>query len=332
MLWLVASIGGLIGLVGFGAIYQALATKRDRHRLLPPGKLIDVNGSRLHYQVMGEGNPTVVVDSGQGATHLDWQLVQPEVAKFTQIVTYDRAGYGWSDLSAEPRTAERIINDLRQLLQTAGIAPPYILVGMSLSGLFVRLFAYQYPKEVAGMILVDVAHERMYERIPLAMVKLNEQLDWLAIHVFPVAARIGLFRWLVTFDRLPLAAGLFKKLPPAMQPSAKAVYAQTHFWKAFGQESAAFQVSLKQVEQARRTKSFPEIPLVVISSGKPDFGGTRELLQTMQELHADLANESSQGTQIVTDKSGHAIQLDEPELVVDVIRQVVEKVRCGSPA
>jgi hypothetical protein len=90
MLWLVASIGGLIGLVGFGAIYQVLATKRDRHRFLPPGKLLDVNGGRLHYQVMGEGNPTVIVDSGQGATHLDWQLVQPEVAKFTQIVTYDR--------------------------------------------------------------------------------------------------------------------------------------------------------------------------------------------------------------------------------------------------
>jgi pimeloyl-ACP methyl ester carboxylesterase len=332
MLWLVALLGISIAVVGFGAIYQAFATNRDRRRFLPPGKVIEVNGNRLHYHVMGEGHPAVIVDSGQGATHLDWQLVQPEVAKFTRIVTYDRAGYGWSDLSAEPRTAERIINDLRQLLQTAGIAPPYILVGMSLSGLFVRLFAYQYPKEVAGMILVDVAHERMYERIPLAMVKLNEQLDWLAIHVFPFAAQIGLFRWLVTFDRLPLAAGLFKKLPPAMQPSAKTVYAQTQFWRAFGQESAAFQVSLKQVEQARRTKSFPEIPLVVISSGKPDFGGTRELLQTMQELHADLANESSQGTQIVADKSGHAIQLDEPELVVDVIRQVVEKVRCGSPA
>jgi pimeloyl-ACP methyl ester carboxylesterase len=330
MLWLVAIVGVLIGLVGSGAIYQAFATSRDRRQFPLPGKSIDVNGNSLHYLVMGEGKPTVVVNSGQGATHLDWQLVQPEVAKFTQIVSYDRAGYGWSDLSAEPRTAERVVNELRQLLQNAEIAPPYVLVGMSLSGLFVRLFAYLHPEEVAGIILVDVTHERIYEQIPLSIVKLNQRLDWLAIHILPLAARLGLFRLLVTCDRLPLAAGLFKKLPPAMQSSAKAVYAQTNFWRAFGQESAAFQVSLKQVEQARRTKSFPEIPLVVLSAGKPDFGATEELLQTMQNLHTDLASESSQGIHIIADRSGHLIQLDEPELVIDAIRQIVEKVRCNN--
>lgn len=327
MLWLVGIVGILIGSIGLGAIYQIIGTNCDRCRFSPPGKSIDINGNSLHYQVMGKGNPTVVVDSGQGGTHLDWQLVQPEVAKFTQIVTYDRPGYGWSDLSTEPRTAQQVVDELRQLLHKTGIKPPYILVGMSLSGLFVRLFACQYPGEVAGMILVDVAHERMYERIPQEIVKLNQQVDWLAIHVLPIAARIGLFRWLVKFDLLPLAGGLFKKLPNAMKASAKAVYSQTKFWQAFGQESAAFQVSLKQIEQARSTKSFPDIPLVVLSSGKPDFGGTRELLQTMQELHSDLAKQSSQGIQIVAQNSGHAIQLDEPELVIDAIREVVEKVR-----
>ena len=102
----------------------------------------------------------MVIDSGQGGTHLDWQLVQPEIAKLTQTVTYDRAGYGWSDLSLgqEARTAQQCLDELRQLLQKTEIPPPYILVGMSLSGLFVRLFAYQYPKEVAGMVLVDVTH------------------------------------------------------------------------------------------------------------------------------------------------------------------------------
>lgn len=332
MLWLVTSIDLLIGLIGFGAIYQTLATNYELHKFPPPGKLIEVNGNTLHYQVMGEGNPTVVVDSGQGATHLDWQFVQPEVAKFTQILTYDRAGYGWSDLSTKPRTAQQVVDELRELLQKAGIAPPYILVGMSLSGLFVRLFAYQYPQEVVGMILVDVAHERMYERIPPAIVKLNQRADWLAINVLPVAARIGLFRLVVMFDKLPLANDLFKKLPQSMQQSAKAVYAQTKFWQAFGQESAAFQASIKQVEQARSTKLFPEIPLIVLSSGKPDFGATQELIQVMQQLHADLANESSQGIQIIADNSGHAIQLDEPELVVDAIRQVVKKVRYSTIA
>lgn len=183
-----------------------------------------------------------------------------------------------------------------------------------------------------GRELVDVAHERMYERIPTAMVKLNERFDWLAIHVLPIIARIGLFRLLVILDRLPLASGLFKKLPTAMKASAQSIYAQTQFWQTLGQESAAFPVSIQQVEQARSTKPFPEIPLMVQSSGKPDFGGTQELLQTMQELHAELANESPQGVQVVAHRSGYVIQLDDPKLVIDAIRQVVEKVRCSSTA
>jgi pimeloyl-ACP methyl ester carboxylesterase len=117
MIWLVVPFGLAIGAVGFGVIYQALATSRDRRRFLLPGKVFQINGKKWHYQIMGEGRPTVIVDSGTGGTHLDWQLVQPEVAKFTKILTYDRAGYGWSDASSEPRTAEQVVGELRQLLR-----------------------------------------------------------------------------------------------------------------------------------------------------------------------------------------------------------------------
>lgn len=163
MVWFVSLLKVLIGIVGFGAIYQVFSTRRDRRRYLPPGKLVEINGKTWHYQVMGKGYPTVIVDSGTGGTHLDWQLVQPKIAKFTRILTYDRAGYGWSDASLEPRTAEQVVSELRQLLREVEIEPPYVFVGMSLGGLFSRLFAYNYPEEVAGMVLVDVAHERMYE-------------------------------------------------------------------------------------------------------------------------------------------------------------------------
>ena len=160
------------------------------------------------------------------------------------------------------------------------------------------------------------------------MVKFNQRADWFAINILPIAARIGLFRLLVILDKLPIATDIYKKLPQAMQSSAKSIYAQTKFWQAFGQESAAFDVTLEQVKQARNTKSFPDIPLIVLSSSKKDFGATEDLLQAIHELHADLAEESPQGIQIIANDSGHAIQLDEPELVVDAIRQTIEKVRC----
>jgi pimeloyl-ACP methyl ester carboxylesterase len=328
MLWLVVPIGMLIGVFGVGAIYQALAASRDQQRFLPPGELIEINGKNWHYQITGEGRPTVILDSGAGGTHVDWQFVQPEVAKFTRVLSYDRAGYGWSDASSEPRTAEQIAKELRQLLKEAEVEPPYILVGMSLSGLFSRLFAYHYPEEVAGMVLVDVAHEKMYEDTSTEWVELNKRLETLLIHVVPMIGRIGLLRLLVTFDALPMAAGLFQKFPTAMQPLAKAIYSQTQFGKTFAQESAMVSISMSQVEQARKTKPFPEIPLIVLSAGKPDFDITQEVLEKLQELHADLASESPQGFHIIAHRSGHAIQLDAPEFVIDAIHQVVEKVRC----
>ena len=136
MLWLIIIIT-LIALVSVGAAFQKISTLREYQQFTAPGKLIDINGYHLHYQVMGEGSPTVVVESGQGATSLDWQLVQPKVAKFTKILTYDRAGYGWSDLSTKPRTSAQIVDELRQLLKQASIDPPYIFVGMSFGGLSV---------------------------------------------------------------------------------------------------------------------------------------------------------------------------------------------------
>uniref|UniRef100_B8HT45 Alpha/beta hydrolase fold protein n=1 Tax=Cyanothece sp. (strain PCC 7425 / ATCC 29141) TaxID=395961 RepID=B8HT45_CYAP4 len=332
MLKLVALLGILISIIGFGSIYQGWATKRDRRRVLPTGKMIEVNGYGLHHLVMGEGQPAVILESGQAATHLDWQLVQPEVAKFTQVVSYDRAGYGWSHISADPRTGQQVIEDLRQLLQSAGIQPPYVLVGMSLSGIFVRLFAYQYPEEVSGMVLVSVSHERMDEEMPPAMVKLNQQFEWLTIHIFPVAARIGLLRLLVKFNQLPFLQTLIDKLPLALRVSAKAIYSRTQFWQAVAQESAAFSGSVEQIKQARRTKSFPNIPLIALSSGKTDLGASMELIETMQVLDADLATESPQGIQVIAEQSGHGIHLDEPALVIDAIRQVVEQARCRSTA
>jgi pimeloyl-ACP methyl ester carboxylesterase len=330
MLWLVTLLGILIAILGVGAIYQALATSRDRKRFLLPGKVVQINDRSWHYQIMGEGHPTVIVESGAGGTHLDWQLVQPEVAKFTRILTYDRAGYGWSDSSLEPRTAEQVVGELRQLLREVELQPPYVLVGMSLGGLSTRLFAYHYPEEVAGMVLVDVAHERMYEDAPVEWVELNKRLEGLLIHIVPMMGRIGLLRLLVTFDALPMAAGLFQKFPPSLRSLAKALYSQTQFGETFAQESAAVSVSMNQIEQTRQTKLFPDIPLIVLSAGKPDFDITQEVVEKLQALHADLAKNSLQGVHIVAHESGHAIQLDKPEVVIDAIRKVVEEVRCNS--
>ena len=121
----------------------------------PPGKLVQVGDQRFHVHRTGQGSPTVVVDAGAGDWSLGWMLVQARVAEFTRICTYDRAGLGWSDPGAKPRDSRRMAGKLYRLLTSAEIPAPYLLVGHSLGGQNVRMYASQYPEQVAALVLVD---------------------------------------------------------------------------------------------------------------------------------------------------------------------------------
>ena len=142
-----------------GATYEALSASGDARTYPPPGRLVDVGGYRLHIHCLGTGSPTVVLDAGLSGMSHDWNLVQAEIAQTTRVCAYDRAGMGWSDAGPLPRTPEQIARELHTLLTNAGIASPYMLVGHSLGGKNVRMFALQHPEQVAGMVLVDARSE-----------------------------------------------------------------------------------------------------------------------------------------------------------------------------
>ena len=124
----------------------------------PPGSLIDVGGPKLHIACAGEGTPTVILEAALGASSVSWSLVQPEVARLTRVCSYDRAGFGWSGAGPLPRTGRRIASERHVLLERAGVAPLYLLVGHSFGGIVMRVFARDYRSEVAGIVFVDTAH------------------------------------------------------------------------------------------------------------------------------------------------------------------------------
>jgi pimeloyl-ACP methyl ester carboxylesterase len=136
----------LIGLLlMIGAAYQWISTKLDAKRYPAPGQLVDIGGYKLHLYNAGSGGPAVILDAGLGGFSSSWGLVQPKIAQFTQVVSYDRAGTGWSEPSPFPRTSQQIVRELHTLLQNAHIPKPYILVGHSFGGINVRLYAATYP-------------------------------------------------------------------------------------------------------------------------------------------------------------------------------------------
>ena len=156
-------------LAAAGFLYENISEARDRRFNPMPGKLVDVGGYRMHIYCTGQGSPTVILDSGLGDSYVVWQKVQPQIEKLSRICSYDRAGIGYSEPSSRPRTSRVMAEELHTLLKTAGIAPPYVLVGHSMEGYTVRLFASLYPSEVAGMVLVDASHPDQENRFPPAL-------------------------------------------------------------------------------------------------------------------------------------------------------------------
>jgi pimeloyl-ACP methyl ester carboxylesterase len=292
----------------------------------PIGKLFDVGGHRLHIYGTGVGSPSVVFESGGASWSLDWYLVQTEVAKFTSAYSYDRAGFGWSEAGPKPRTSEQIVTELHTLLTKAGVKKPYILVGHSFGGHTARLFVKRYPDEVAGIILLDARNETINSKMPPAW-KNMEKAGRGMYQFMLLASRTGALDLLGKIMGEKAAPRIAMKLPVEIRTTYLEVGFQPNYFRSNLDELAAIAESDKQLSVAG---TLGDIPLTVIRHGIPDLFASlpreqaKQAELVWQELQADLTKLSSNGRLLVADKSGHGIQIDQPGLVVDVLRQMVE--------
>lgn len=317
----------LIFLALTGIVYQLVATARDQQKYPPPGKLVNVGGYQLHINCIGKGSPTVVMDYGLGGLSPLWSLVQSEVAKFTKVCTYDRAGYGWSEKSQKPRSSKQMVEELYTLLKKAEIQGPYLLVGHSLGGLNIRLFANEYPDEVAGMVLVDAVPTNVYSNLDPEW-RNNMAATKRMFRSLSLISRLGLLRLLLQIKGTKAAPDFVQKLPESIQPLILAKFLPQTFDTAIT-ENAQMKISAMQVKQ---TKFNPKLPLIVLSHGLnmfPDLSEekAKKAEQIWRELQAETANLSENGKLIIASQSGHNIHIDQPELVVNAIHQLTEQVK-----
>ena len=322
----------LAGLLVLGLISQAIANAVDAARYPMPGKLVDIGGYQLHVNCTGTGSPTVILDAGLGGTSLDWSKVQPAVARFTRVCSYDRAGYGWSETAPNtPRTSQQIVTELHSLLTHAKINGPYVLVGHSIGGLNMRLYAYRYPAEVVGMVLLDATSERQFAPFGTHAAYFPPQdvnAAILQLQVYRVAAYFGLTRLTLQTGLAPLED--FAAYPSAVKPIVLAHASQTRYYSTEHDEYAALQESAAQVRAARQASpSYGKLPLIVLSQdfSQDQSAQGKQTAATWDALQQDIASLSSNSQHSVAQHSGHYIQLDRPDLAIAAIQSVWQQAR-----
>ncbi len=298
----------------------------------PLGKLYEVGGHKMHlYQTGNErSGPTVVLEAGSGAFSVDWYLVQQEVAKFATVCSYDRAGHAWSELGPRPRTMKQAVYDLRRLLTKAGIPGPYVMVGHSLGAKLVRVFATEYPNDVAGMVLVDHGSGPSYingkmvgpwenvqpRQIPAARDQIGDDERVLSK---PELDGFKQFRELIGIGKLEKP---FDKLPEPIQKlrlwAMSLPQSNVTDYDPYGAEEDF----LLFADRIRMEHPHGNKPLVVLSRKSDDE-------RRLEELHK-LLNLSGNSAFAMSDFPVHEIHLAQPDLVVKAIRAVIESVQTES--
>jgi len=295
----------------------------------PSGEILEANGSRMHIRCTGNGSPAVVLEAGSTDISLSWANVQPGVANFTRVCSYDRQGYGWSDPLDGPITARGVTNRLHSLLGAANVSPPYVLVGHSLGGEYMRYYATRYPDDVAGIVLVDPGSEWQMVRTGDNFTREQQaaiHTAVLGIRAMGEKAKDGTFAAnlsLVPADpRLPAYEFHAYQALLATRPS---------FWEARAVEAESAFSIFSELQQAEIT--LPEnIPLIVIASGNDmgfsqDPANNAEANAIFRTLQQEIARESANGTYRVAPDTTHYVQLDRPDIVIDAIRSVVDAAR-----
>jgi len=261
----------------------------------------------------------VILEQGLGGISSAWALVQPEVAKVTRVCSYDRAGMGWSDSSPEPRDAQHIAQELHTLLRNANIPGPYVLVGWSFGGLYVREYAGQYGDGVVGLVLLDSSHPDQWTSTPEGQAQFESNAK--IYSVAPALARLGVMR---VMGLLQPASGL----PTPYSEALKASFAATKDWDT---QSAEFLASLATATQVHESGPLGKTPLFVLTA--TEHGTPPKQEQLWQGWQIELASLSTNSVHQIVDGADHAAFWRDPETAkvsIAAILQVVEAARTGA--
>jgi pimeloyl-ACP methyl ester carboxylesterase len=300
----------------------------------PPGEMVDVGGYKLHINCVapkgssGDELPTVIFEAGSGVSSPLYHWIQKGVSEKTRLCVYDRAGLGWSDESKLPRDAKTVTTALHTLLSKAEIKKPFVFVGHSIAGLYMRDYVERYPDDVAGLVFLDPSHPEQLKRMGLTE---KQMADMIA----SVETQLSIVKWLNRLGVLevynPLTAGDLQTYPEDIRNQIEYLSKNSPYLDTTLRENADFK---KAAVQAAENKSLGERPVIVFSATKPMPQGMlpegvspEKVLASFVELHDEITALSTQGKHIRIDTADHMSLITNKDNAAKVLPYIIEVVR-----
>jgi pimeloyl-ACP methyl ester carboxylesterase len=334
---MIMSRTSIIFFISFVSIlfFSSSAWSQEKKPYPPPGKLFDAGGHLLHLNIKGKGGPAVIFENGSGDFSFIWGLVQPSISVFTTSVSYDRAGFAWSEAGPQPRSSRQIAFELHTALKHAGIKGPYILVGQSFGGFLARAFARFYLEETAAMVLVDALHEDSKIIINQDPIRIREMAKGLHAPAPVLLKKSNQDIPSTPKDSVIMDTNIeypLTRLPKKMQQWQVWAQSSTVYRREAGNEMnwSPEDVADLYKHQLSAQYRLGNIPLIVLTRGDGGYGGRADSLSLETErlkLQQKLAALSTNSKWIIDKKSGHNIHLEDPSLVIRSIREVFDAVK-----
>jgi pimeloyl-ACP methyl ester carboxylesterase len=316
-------LGAVVVLAGAGAVYQQIGTVIDQRAYPPPGQMVDVGGYKMHIYCLGEGSPTVILDHVGAANSAQWALIQPVIAQQTRVCAYDRAGFGWSEPGLASHDTKYKAQELHTLLTNAGIDGPYLYVGHSFGANVARIYAADFPNQIAGLVLVDPGFVFGRPGVPTEIDEQFRTADRGFINVAPWLARFGIIRLAGALGALPGHGDL----PSPQGEAFDALQRTNQFFVTL--KNQAMEATSAQVIAAE--EELRDQPLIVLSAAQPEQDRSREVWTA---VNAAIAARSTNGIHVVVPGSDHiSLALDRKDATVttNAILKMLTAVRTGRP-
>jgi pimeloyl-ACP methyl ester carboxylesterase len=313
--------------VGTAVAFNAVATQYFFAHHPVPGTFYDVDGYKMHLYCTGEGSPTVVLDAGLSNDSLIWANVQPELTKITRVCSYDRAGFGWSEPRPDPRDADRIVQELHGLLGEGGITGPIVLMGHSISGLYIRAYASHYPQNVSGLVFVDGSTPLQEDRFPTEVHEAEKKAQFEFLKL----------KWLYILG-IPRMMGGCAPEEGFSETAAKMIaedQCRPSVFAAVAQEDRSFKQS---GNETIHTGPFGDLPILIFSQD-PEHPppsdippqAAKSVSRIWNEMQEELKNLSTCSRRIIARNSGHYVQIDRASLLNEEVTNFIKQIRTEMP-